>query len=137
MAHRLIYANYRCMKLDKNAQYVYRIGSDNQHRIHWNGKVWRYEFLAGGVLFDELTCEHEEDLDQVLAVHGLTMNRFRIDNSDAATTYSAEILKKMEKLTAMGIDPCNKHGLVSKNFDNTCEACMNTDYPDDFKGTEG
>ncbi len=125
------------MSLDKSQHYIFRIGSDNQHRLHWDGKKWQYEFLAGGVLFDQLSSDSEEELESVVGVHGLTLDRFSVDNDKAGAVYSQNIKTKLAKLTDAGIDPCPKHGLISKNMDNTCEACTNTDYPDDHKGTEG
>jgi hypothetical protein len=125
------------MSLDKTHDYVFRIGSDNQHRLHWDGKLWHYEFLAGGVLFDSQTAEGEEGLEDVLFAHGLRVDQFSIDQSRTAADYSQEIKNKMAKLIEHGIVPCPKHGLTAKNLDNTCEACEHTDYPDDMKGTEG
>ena len=125
------------MTLDKSHQYVFRIGSDNQHRLHWDGQSWRYEFVAGGVLFDEQAAAGESDLEDAVAVHGLSLDQFRVDDSGNAAQYSEEIRARMAALVKAGIDPCPKHGLMAKNLDNTCEACQNTDYPDDFKGTEG
>ncbi len=125
------------MSLDRTKHYVFRIGSDNQHRIHWSNNAWHYEFLAGGVLFDQLKCADEQELENAVAVHGMTLDRFVVDHSEDSAGYSQQIQQKMNQLIAAGIDPCAKHGLMSKNMDNTCEACSNTDYPDDFKGTEG
>lgn len=125
------------MNLDKQHQYVFRIGSDNQHRIHWTGKNWQYEFIAGGVLFDQLNFTNENDLEQEVAVHGLSLEQFRVDQDNAAADYANEIRAKEKKLTDMGIDPCPKHGLTAKNLDGSCEACANPDYFDDFKGQEG
>jgi hypothetical protein len=125
------------MSLDKSHSYVFRIGSDNQHRVHWDGQAWQYEFLAGGVLFDQLTCMSEEELEGVVSVHGLTLDRFSVDQSNDSAVYSKEIRDKMSELVEAGIDPCPKHGLMAKNKDGSCEACQHTDYFDDFKGTEG
>jgi hypothetical protein len=125
------------MALDKSHQYVYRIGSDNQYRLHWDGGSWRYELLAGSVLFDEQKFSTEEELLEAMAMHGLTMELFHEDTAKAGELYSAEIEKKRKELEAAGIRPCPKHGLTSKNPDGTCEACQNSDYFDDFKGTEG
>jgi len=124
------------MKLDKSHNYVFRIGSDNQYRLHWNEGNWHYEFLAGGVLFDKQVFGEDVELIQALSGHGLKLEQFQIDDN-VSPAYSKEIQEKMKKLTAMGIEPCQKHGLMAKNMDGTCEACENTDYPDDFKGTEG
>ena len=125
------------MPLDKTQHYIFRIGSDNQHRLHWDGQKWQYEFLAGGVLFDQLTGQDEDELESIVSVHGLTLDRFSIDADQAGAGYSQKIKDKLARLTEAGIVPCPKHGLISKNMDNTCEACSNTDYPDDHKGTEG
>lgn len=125
------------MSLDTAHDYVYRIGSDNQHRLHWDGKAWNYEFLAGGVLFDHQTAAKEDELNDILFVHGLTLEQFKVDEEKSAASYSSEIKNKIDRLSALGIVPCPKHGLTAKNEDNTCEACNHTDYPDDFKGTEG
>ena len=125
------------MPLDKNVNYVYRIGSDNQYRFYWDGAGWHYEFLAGGVLFDEQEFDSEETLAEALAMHGMNLTKFHVDKENAAAIYSQSVQKKMKQLRDAGVDPCPKHGLTSKNLDNTCEACQNTDYPDDFKGTEG
>jgi hypothetical protein len=125
------------MKLDPSKEYVYRIGSDNQYRLHWNGTVWCYEFLAGSVIFDEQRFKTEDELADALFMHGLTFDKFHIDSSNDSAEYSGQIRKKMEQLTALGIRPCPKHGLSSKNLDGSCEACANQDYPDDFKGQEG
>lgn len=125
------------MSLDKSLHYVFRIGSDNQHHIYWDGASWQYELLAGGVLFDHLTCQSENELEETVAVHGLTLDKFLVDQDKACVGYSEKIKNKMAMLIAADIDPCPKHGLISKNMDNTCEACSNTDYPDDHKGTEG
>jgi hypothetical protein len=125
------------MSLDKSSQYYFRIGSDNQHRVHWDGKSWHYEFIAGGVLFDEQFAESEQEISEMLFVHGLTLDRFSIDLTGAAQKYSQEIHQKNKELTAKGIDPCPKHGMMAKNPDGTCEACQHTDYWDDFKGQEG
>lgn len=125
------------MPLDKTQHYIFRIGSDNQHQIFWDGRQWQYEFLAGGVLFDQMSCRNEEELQSAVSVHGLDLERFQLDLEKAGVKYSERIKDKLAKLTDAGILPCPKHGLISKNMDNTCEACMNTDYPDDHKGTEG
>lgn len=125
------------MPLDKTQHYIFRIGSDNQHHLHWDGRRWQYEFLAGGVLFDQLSCQNEEELESAVAVHGLTLDKFMIDREKAGAGYSQKIKEKSARFTKAGVDPCPKHGLISKNTDNTCEACLNTDYPDDHKGTEG
>jgi len=125
------------VKLDKAHDYVFRIGSTNQHRVHWEEGKWHYEFLAGGVLFDEQYFENEEELEQALQVHGLNFNQFHVDAEKQAQGYSAEIQRKIKQLQAKGVVPCPKHGLISKNLDNICEACANTDYFDDHKGTEG
>ncbi len=125
------------MPLDKAHHYVYRIGSDNQHRLHWDGRAWRYEFLAGGVLFDEQAFPNEREVEDGIGVHGLRLEQFQIDTQRAGEAYSAEIQSKIAKLKSLGITPCPKHGLMAKNFDGSCEACQHTDYPDDFKGTEG
>ena len=125
------------MSLDKNQHYVFRIGSDNQHRLHWNGKAWTYEFLAGGVLFDQQSFSKEEEVEDAISFHGLTLDKFVVDTDKAGEGYARAIIEKEKRLTDLGIAPCNKHGLMSKNEDGTCEACLNTDYPDDFKGTEG
>ncbi len=125
------------MSLDKTVNYVYRIGSDNQYRFYWDGAGWHYEFLAGGVLFDEQEFDSEDTLVEALGMHGMTISKFSIDRDNSAQAYSEGIQKKLKELSDAGILPCSKHGLISKNMDNTCEACQNTDYPDDFKGTEG
>lgn len=122
--------------LDKSNQYVFRLGSDTQHSLRWDGTVWRYEFLAGAVLFDEQSAHSEAEAIEIIESRGLTFDQFRIDN-EHAQGYSKEIQEKIAELTKLGIIPCAKHGLTAKNLDNTCEACLNTDYPDDFKGTEG
>lgn len=125
------------MNLDKTKQYVFRIGSDNQHRLHWDGKTWRYEFLAGGVLFDEMTLATPEDVENAIGVHGLSLDQFSIDQSGAGEEYSREIQDRIRRLEEAGVAPCPKHGLMAKNLDNSCEACLHPDYFDDFKGTEG
>lgn len=125
------------MLLDKNHSYVYRVGSDNQVRLHWDGAHWVYEFLAGGVLFDVQKKTSVQELADALTGHGLTLDQFEPDESGSADHYSRETREKIKKLEDAGIQPCPKHGLAAKNMDNTCEACENTDYPDDFKGTEG
>ncbi|MFN0117144.1 MAG: hypothetical protein ACKVQC_02470 [Elusimicrobiota bacterium] len=125
------------MNLDKSCQYVFRIGSDNQHRIFWTGSTWRYEFLAGGVLFDELTVAEEEELENAVGVHGLTVSEFKKEISGVADAYSEEIKRKIKEAEVLGLNPCPKHGLTAKNPDDTCEGCANDKYPDDFKGTEG
>ena len=126
-----------CTPLDKKNQYVYRIGSDNQYRFYWSEGKWRYELLAGSVLFDEQQFETENDLIDALSSHGMTIDQFSPELDHAAEKYSEEIKKKMALLVQHGIDPCPKHGLSAKNLDGSCEACQNQDYPDDFKGTEG
>lgn len=125
------------MSLDKSLQYIFRMGSDNQIHLRWNGTFWQYEFLAGGVLFDQLNCHTESELEGAVAVHGLTLDKFSVDPDHSGEAYSEKIKNKMAQLTENGIFPCAKHGLISKNMDNTCEACLNTDFPDDHKGTEG
>lgn len=125
------------MSLDKSQHYIFRIGSENQYRFFWDGGAWRYEFLAGGVLFDEQSFPSEEELAEALSLHGMTPAKFSIDTERHGEVYSQNIKAKIQKLVEAGIDPCPKHGLVSKNLDNTCEACINTDFPDDMKGTEG
>jgi hypothetical protein len=125
------------MQFDKSHDYVFRIGSDNQHRIHWDGKLWQYEFLAGGVVFDNQSAPEEEGLEDILFAHGLRREQFAIDASKAAAQYSSDIKTKMAKLVEHGVVPCPKHGLSAKNLDNTCEACEHSDYFDDHKGTEG
>lgn len=125
------------MIFDKSQEYVFRIGSNNQHRIHWDGQRWQYEFLAGDVIFDSQSADREADLEDILFAHGLQLSQFYVDSDKAAAKYSAEIKIKMQKLIDAGIVPCAKHGLTAKNLDNTCEACENTDYFDDHKGTEG
>lgn len=125
------------MPLDKLHHYIFRIGSDNQHRLHWDGRAWHYEFLAGGVLFDQQSFEKVRDLEEAVSVHGLSLNQFVVDSKKEGEGYSRDIQSKNARLTEMGIVPCSKHGHMSKNLDGTCEACQNTDYPDDFKGTEG
>jgi hypothetical protein len=125
------------MSLDKSQQYIFRIGSQNQYRFFWDGKNWHYEFLAGGVLFDEQSFPTEEELSEALQMHGMTTAKFEIDAERTGETYSQAIKSKIKELEAAGIEPCPKHGLVSKNLDGTCEACINSDFPDDHKGTEG
>ena len=125
------------VKLNKNLQYLYQIGSDNQHRLHWDGRNWNYELIAGGVLFDQQRFSGEEELEEAVAVHGLTLDQFRVDESRRGEIHSQETQERFAKLTALGINPCPKHGLTAKNKDDTCEACQHSDYPDDFKGTEG
>jgi hypothetical protein len=89
------------------------------------------------VLFDEMEVASEQELEGAVSVHGLALDKFMVDTSKSAEGYSAEIQKKIKHLLALGVSPCPKHGLTSKNPDDTCEACVHTDYPDDFKGTEG
>lgn len=125
------------MTLDKSQHYIFRIGSQNQYRLAWTGSVWHYEFLAGGVLFDEQTFPSESELMEALALHGMTTEQFSVDSERVGESYSAGIKEKIRKLENEGILPCPKHGLISKNLDGTCEACENTDFPDDHKGTEG
>jgi len=125
------------MDLDKKNHYIFCIGSDNQHRLHWDGSHWRYEFLAGGVLFDNQKFDSQEGLAEAIAVHGLTFDQFQTDDTKTGEAYSKKILDKKNRLQAKGFQPCSKHGWMAKNDDNTCEACDNIDYPDDFKGTEG
>jgi hypothetical protein len=125
------------MSLDKSHQYLFRMGSQNQIRLFWNGAVWHYEFLAGGVLFDEQSFSTEEELTEALSMHGLSPEKFSVDTERTGEAYSQAIKSKIQKLEAAGITPCPKHGLVSKNMDGSCEACINTDFPDDHKGTEG
>jgi len=125
------------MSLDKTKHYVYRVGSDNQYRLFWNGSAWCYELLAGGVIFDNQTFDSEETLSQGIAFHGLQFDQFEVDETKSAETYSKKIHEQSESLKKAGIHPCPKHGLSAKNLDGSCEACSNADYPDDFKGTEG
>lgn len=125
------------MKLDKAQQYVFRVGSDNQHRIFWDGSAWCYEFLAGSVVFDEQRASTENELADILSAHGMTIDRFSVDQSRSAEEYSSRIQDKATRLTALGIRPCAKHGLTAKGEDGVCLACADTDYFDDFKGTEG
>lgn len=125
------------MSLDKSLEYTFRIGSDNQYRVHWNGSAWHYEVLAGGVLFDERNFQTEKELTEALSDHGMTLTDFQVDDSKIGEAYSAKIKAKLRALQEAGIAPCPKHGLISKNPDGTCEACLHSDYPDDFKGTEG
>lgn len=132
-----IFANYVGVKLDRTHHYVFRIGSDNQHRLHWTGQAWQYEFIAGGVLFDQLNFPTESELEGEMAVHGLKLEQFCVDEDKNGAEYSAEIKAKMKTLTDLGIEPCAKHGLMAKNPDGSCEACAHQDYPDDFKGQEG
>lgn len=98
---------------------------------------WQYEFIAGGVLFDQLNLDSEQELEDAVSVHGLKLEQFRVDESKASEEYSAEIRAKFKRLTDLGILPCPKHGLMAKNEDGSCEACLHQDYPDDFKGQEG
>lgn len=125
------------MSVDKSHHYIYRLGSDTQHRLNWTGSAWRYEFLAGAVLFDEQTYSTEEQLKEGLALVGLTFDHFKIDQEHNGEAYSKTITERAAQLVEMGIDPCAKHGMTAKNPDGTCEACSHTDYPDDFKGQEG
>ena len=125
------------MPLDASQHYVFRMGSDNQIRIHWTGRAWRYEFLAGGVIFDELLLSTEEALSEALHQHGLDLKNFVVDEKREGEAYSQSIQKRLEELKARGLQPCPKHGYRTINLDGRCEACLNTDYPDDFKGTEG
>jgi hypothetical protein len=125
------------MSLDKSQQYVFRIGSQNQHRVFWDGRAWHYEFLAGGVLFDEQSFPTEEELAEALQMHGMSPATFSVDREKSGETYSREVREKLTRLKEAGIQPCAKHGLVSTNPDGSCEACLNTDFPDDHKGTEG
>jgi hypothetical protein len=125
------------MPLDKSLQYIFRIGSDNQHRLHWNGSSWRYEFLAGGVLFDEQKAATESELADVIGFHGLRLDQFVVDTTNAGEAYSARVNEKMARLVAAGVSPCPKHGLTAKNEAGVCEACADPDFFDDFKGTEG
>ncbi len=125
------------MPLDKTQQYIFRIGSQNQYRLFWDGAAWHYEVLAGGVLFDEQSFPTEEELIEALSMHGMTPEKFAVDSERTGEAYSQAIKGKIQKLEAAGITPCAKHGLVSKNMDGSCEACINTDFPDDHKGTEG
>jgi|SRR5581483_5246484 len=125
------------MSLDKSHHYIYRIGSDNQYRLHWTGAAWQYDFVAGGVPFDEQTYNTEQDLIDGILLHGLTLDKFSIDTAHDGAEYSATVKKRAAKLTGLGIQPCPKHGMTAKNPDGTCEACAHTDYPDDFKGQEG
>lgn len=124
------------MSLDKSQHYIYRIGSDNQYRLQWTGSVWKYDFVAGGVPFDEQTYASERDLIDGLAMHGLTLEQFAIDKERHGAEYSDTIKQRAKELSNLGITPCAKHGMTSKNPDGSCEACNNTDYPDDFKGQE-
>lgn len=125
------------MKLDKARQYVFRIGSTNQHRVFWDGQTWKYEFLAGGVVFDEMSATSEEDLEGAVGTHGLRLEQFVQDESGEAASYADQIKAKEARLKARDIPPCPKHGFASKNEDGTCEACSHPDYFDDHKGTEG
>jgi hypothetical protein len=125
------------MSLDKSHDYIYRLGSDTQHRLHWTGAAWQYEFLASAVLFDEQLFHSDRELHEGLALVGLTIDKFSIDPAKNGESYSADIKKRQQELTAQGMDPCAKHGMTAKNPDGTCEACNLTDYPDDFKGQEG
>ncbi len=123
--------------LDQRHSYVFRVGSDNQIHLRWDGRAWVYEFLAGGVLFDSRRFPSEESVAEALAEQGLSIRHFTVDTANEGVLYSAAVQEKMKRLTALGVEPCPKHGLLSKNEDNTCEACLHADYPDDFKGTEG
>ncbi len=125
------------MKLDKSQQYVFRVGTDNQHRIFWDGTAWHYEFLAGSVVFDDQRGSTEQELVDILAAHGVTFDRFSVDESGFAAAYSSKVQDKLAKLTAAGIRPCPKHGLTAKDEDGVCKACADSDYFDDFKGQEG
>jgi hypothetical protein len=125
------------MSLDKSLHYIYRVGSDNQYRLQWTGSVWRYDFVAGAVPFDEQTYPTEQELVEGLALHGLTLDKFSVDTAQHGAAYSDAVKQRASQLAEMGIDPCPKHGMTAKNPDGTCEACANTDYPDDFKGQEG
>lgn len=133
----LIICYMASMSLDKSQHYTFRIGSDNQHRLCWEKNAWHYEFLAGSVLFDEQYYPSDKDLLDGLAAHGLNIERFSVDSDQSGVAYSLAIQQKMAQLKTLGIDPCPKHGLSSKNLDGSCEACCHADFPDDFKGTEG
>ncbi len=125
------------MLLNKDTHYVYRIGSDNQYRLFWSEGAWHYEFLAGGVLFDDQTFPTEADLSEGLSAQGMSLDQFSPDIEKKSAAYSAAVREKIRDLERRGVAPCPKHGLSAKNIDGTCEACQNQDYPDDFKGTEG
>jgi len=125
------------MHLDKSKHYVYVIGSDNQHRIFWDGKKWRYEFLAGSVLFDEQTGPDQEAVAEIISYHGLTLDMFVIDEGKKGQSYSDGVKAKIKHNQEKGFQPCPKHGHSAKNDDGSCEACDNPDYFDDFKGQEG
>lgn len=125
------------MYLDKSKQYIFVIGSDNQHRIFWDQDKWKYEFLAGSVLFDEQTALNPEAISEIISFHGLTLDQFSVDDTGKGRIYAEEVRKKIKSNEERGIAPCAKHGLSAKNDDGTCEACQNADYFDDFKGTEG
>ncbi len=125
------------MLLDKSQHYIYRVGSDNQYRLQWTGTAWRYDFVAGGVPFDEQFYANDDELREGIALHGLTLDQFAVDTARDGEIYSETVKQRAAQLTALGIEPCPKHGMTAKNTDGTCEACANTDYPDDFKGQEG
>jgi hypothetical protein len=70
-------------------------------------------------------------------ISGLTLDQFTVDTDRHGAAYSDAIKSRAAQLSELGISPCPKHGMTSKNPDGTCEACSHTDYPDDFKGQEG
>lgn len=125
------------MDLDTSKQYIYSIGSDNQHRIFWDGTQWRYEFLAGSVIFDEQSGPDPQAIAEIISYHGLTLDKFNIDERKQGQQYSDEVRARIKKNQDNGFDPCPKHGHTAKNDDGTCEACQHPDYFDDFKGQEG
>jgi len=123
--------------LDKNKHYIFRIGSDNQYRLHWDGHRWQYEVLAGGVVFDSRSFPTEDELTNALAEQGMALSLFNVDSDQSGVQYAMDVRQRRMVLEAAGIKPCHKHGFSSMDIQGHCEACVNTDYPDDFKGTEG
>jgi hypothetical protein len=125
------------MVLDKSQHYVYRLGSDNQYRIHWDGSQWQYELLAGEVVFDKQSAFSEEGISEILAAHGLSMNQFEVDRENSGQSYADRIMVKENEFKKAGVSPCPKHGYTAVRPDGSCEKCANPDLFDDFKGTEG
>ena len=101
------------MSLNKQEQYIYRIGSDNQHRVFWDQTQWHYEFLAGGVLFDEQFYNTDDQLVEGLQAHGLHLEQFSVDILQAGEMYSQHIQQKLKELSLIHISSPRRRGSSS------------------------